>query len=1076
MLLSNNRKFHDSLDNFIYSAFNNGDQNSILILTPSNRLKRKLQKEFVRFNKPGSLSSIKIETVRTLSQKLLREINPEISILPEAAHAVVLLQAVSKAMESKLKYYPVIKDSDGFADIQPGILKELQSAISKMKELGINYPQLIQKAGEFTGYDKSKTEDIANIYNCFDRELNNLNLCEIGDIYLRLIKFDSKLIQSTFYKLYPEIKYLFVRGYSHFFAPEVEIIKKLSFTSTIEQSNLTTVFEIDYNSKNTGLFGYIRENVIERLKNAGFFELKIDQFEEETLFSYLRGNLFNRKSKAQLPHKFSNLNVYIKTGTNKRNEVMVIGKEIKQLLKDPKVKPSDICVVFNLISGYAPYIRDVFDEYNIPYNLTDRIKVNRFNPVNAAIYILELVVSNFYHANIVKTCSNPVVSKIVNGSSLLDGFIFTATDLKLNRGFSSMKSKIERNIKYIRDNNKGTTNSKISSYKNALELINNLEELVGGFNEKLTITNFIQEFDTLLRKLNLTGFILSNSMPDIEKEKNLRAISLFRNSAVEIFSALGKYLYSVNSSFNLSFYLNRLNLIASEARFNLHEKPESGVLVTNPDEVRGLSFDYLFIGGLNEEVFPANSKPEVFISSDLKESFKNSLYKQKFSFYESIRSWNYFKSSQSKLFLTYATNQGESNLMESFFLDELKKVLNVSHESEKQNSETISICSTGELNANLNFVDAEELFKQSAFNKYSLETMSFNDKERIEQTNPGDTIITSEFAGVFSSNEERKIPGLIKFFNNRVSVTAFESYAKCPFKFYTEKVLKYKVIDTPSDEIENYEIGNFMHSVLESFFKSDLLKDKSISQLNDLEFNSAVNLLFDIAYKKLPDFNFFDENSMIESLDPVIFWDFEKIFGVNGNREDSVLFNFLLYEKNKGSNFVPHAFETQGLLEIQLNDESPGKVLLHGKIDRIDINRENNTFKIYDYKLTGKKITKEDQIEGTHLQLPLYMLIAKENILTDSSYEASFPCIYSLKFKENELKEVDVVFLNEKKLDESKINNNWIEHAKKRVEKFTESISEGIFHISKIKNRETRACQFCNLTPVCRINEASPGF
>ncbi|MBE2279624.1 MAG: exodeoxyribonuclease V subunit gamma [Ignavibacteriaceae bacterium] len=1075
MLLSNNRKFNDSIDNFIHSAFDNGYQNSILILTPSIRLKRKLQKEFVRFNKPGSLNSIKIETVRTLAQKLLREIKPEISILPEAAHAVVLLQAVSKAMENKLKYYPVFKDSDGFADIQPGILKELQTGISKMKELGIDYSQLIQKAGELTGYDKSKTEDIANIYNYFDHELNNLNLCEIGDIYLQLIKFDSKLIQSTFSNLYPEIKYLFVRGYSHFFPPEVEIIKKLSFISIIEQSDLTTVFEIEYNSKNTGLFGYIRENVIERLKIAGFFEINVDQLEEETLSSYLRSNLFNRKSKAHLPHKFSNLNVCVKTGINKRNEVMVIGKEIKQLLKDPKVKPSDICVVFNLISEYAPYVRDVFDEYNIPYNLTDRIKVNRFNPVNAVVYILELVVSNFYHANIVKTCSNPVVSQIVDSDSLLDSFIFTATDLKLNRGLSSMKSKIERRIEFISKNNKGTTSSKITAYRNALELIKNLEELIKGFEEKLTITNFIREFDNLLRKLNLTGFILSNSMPDIEKEKNLRAISLFRNSSVEIFSALGKYLYTAESSFNVSFYLNRLNLIASEARFNLHEKPESGVLVTNPDEVRGLSFDYLFIGGLNEEVFPTNSKPEVFISTDLKESFKNSLYKQKFSFYETIRSWNYFKSSQTGLFLSYATNQGESNLMESFFLDELKKVQNVSQES-GANSGAISICSTRELNANLNFVDADELYKLTAFNKYALEIMSLNDKERIEQTNPGDTVITSEFAGVFSSDAEKKIPGLVEFFNNRVSVTAFESYAKCPFKFYTEKVLKYKVIDTPSDEIENYEIGNFMHSVLESFYKSDLIKGKSISQLNRLEFNNAVDLLFNIALEKLPDFNFFDENSKLENLEPVIFWDFEKIFGVNGNREDSVLFNFLLYEKNKGSNFAPHAFETQGLLELKLNGESPGKVLLHGKIDRIDINQEGGTFKIYDYKLTGKKVSKEDQIEGTHLQLPLYMLIAKENILSDSPHEPAYPCIYSLKFREDELREVDVIFLNEKKLDESTSSNNWIEHAKNKVAEFTENISVGKFHISKINNREMRACQYCNLTPVCRIQEASPGF
>ena len=57
-----------------------------------------------------------------------------------------------------------------------------------------------------------------------------------------------------------------------------------------------------------------------------------------------------------------------------------------------------------------------------------------------------------------------------------------------------------------------------------------------------------------------------------------------------------------------------------------------------------------------------------------------------------------------------------------------------------------------------------------------------------------------------------------------------------------------------------------------------------------------------------------------------------------------------------------------------------GKVKLKGKIDRIDINEEEKTLKVIDYKLGGTKPTAEDLSTGISLQLPLYLFAAKELI------------------------------------------------------------------------------------------------
>jgi ATP-dependent helicase/DNAse subunit B len=39
------------------------------------------------------------------------------------------------------------------------------------------------------------------------------------------------------------------------------------------------------------------------------------------------------------------------------------------------------------------------------------------------------------------------------------------------------------------------------------------------------------------------------------------------------------------------------------------------------------------------------------------------------------------------------------------------------------------------------------------------------------------------------------------------------------------------------------------------------------------------------------------------------------------------------------------------------------------------------------------------------------------------------------------------------------------------VNKFTTEISQGKFHLSTLKNRETKVCRYCDFKKICRIQE-----
>ena len=81
------------------------------------------------------------------------------------------------------------------------------------------------------------------------------------------------------------------------------------------------------------------------------------------------------------------------------------------------------------------------------------------------------------------------------------------------------------------------------------------------------------------------------------------------------------------------------------------------------------------------------------------------------------------------------------------------------------------------------------------------------------------------------------------------------------------------------------------------------------------------------------------------------------------------------------------------------------EVRLRGKIDRIDINEEDKTLKVVDYKLSGKSPTIEDLKTGLSLQLPLYLFAAKEMISAHfkEDFKSAGAQIFSLKYSEKNL-------------------------------------------------------------------------
>ena len=124
---------------------------------------------------------------------------------------------------------------------------------------------------------------------------------------------------------------------------------------------------------------------------------------------------------------------------SREEEVELIAKEIKKLLQDKKIEPERICIVFNLIGNYSTIIRDRFNVYGIPFNLTDRFSLSTSPPVKALLGLLEILENDFYYKNIFRAFGSGFLGSMgIDISSLLK----TSVELKIVSGYENWMDRI----------------------------------------------------------------------------------------------------------------------------------------------------------------------------------------------------------------------------------------------------------------------------------------------------------------------------------------------------------------------------------------------------------------------------------------------------------------------------------------------------------------------------------------------------------------------------------------------------------------------------------------------------------
>lgn len=572
------------------------------------------------------------------------------------------------------------------------------------------------------------------------------------------------------------------------------------------------------------------------------------------------------------------------------HEVRFTAGKIKQLIQDTGVKPPDIAVVVADIESYKSKAIEVFKEYGIPINIKNSSKLT--------------------HTSVIKD-----IIALWLSEDPLDAI-------------------------------------PASKYISPTEFICGCE-------------NGLKAFEQLLREVQIEKNICalySKGLIDSELWlRDIMAVEQFKN----IFNTLRK-AYEQLSKDNICIttrdFINDMLDVLDSREVQAVNRDTGGVRFIPPDLLRGQSYDTVFVLGVNEGIFPSSSN-----SGGLFDAYEtNLLFQMGINVNsaeweierEKIRFNCCIASACNKLYISYRTADEDGSIMiASPFIDEVISVL------DKQSIENV-VGKPVSMRDRVSF-KAEPFSVAEAVKKIA--TQLRNGAEFIQHDIGSTVLCKLEYPSHASSVEfSREIGRKFDLYDGKLSnavivqqdagygfsASQLNSYAKCPFTYFVQRVLGIEAEDEGLREL--FDIGAFYHSVLKEYNEDNKNPcTADIERLNDIFAQKIQFLALDSVHTA---FKMLVEQELLTTLQNFI-------------RHDAQ--NMSRYFETTGFMLLPAMLEVG--FKIKLGEQGS---IIRGAADRVDLEVDSNggytgRFIIYDYK-KGKINGIRQCIEGKDFQLSLY--------------------------------------------------------------------------------------------------------
>lgn len=524
----------------------NIDPNNILAITFTNKAAKEMKERIFKLE-GNSAFYIQISTFHSFGLKILKE---NCELLGYEKNFTIL-------------------DSDDSLSIIKKIMKELNIDANKynpkaIKNVISNNKNEIIDPEKYSLYVNTDFDEIAlEVYRKYEKSLKINNAVDFDDLLilpLRLFNNNPGVLQ----KYQEKYKYVFIDEYQDTNEPQYILSKMIS----AKYKNITVVGDADQ-----AIFtwrGANYKNILNFEKD--YKDAKVVLLEENYRSTKTILNAANNVIKNNKVRKEKNLWTQNEEGSkityykafDEKDESNYVVNEIKKLI-EKGVNPKDICVLYRA-NAQSRTVEEAFLTSNISYNIVGSYAFYNRKEIKDLIAYLKLIYNNKDDVSLLRVINYPkrgignkAIENLAIKSNVLDKSLYEVID-----------------------------SGKELDFKNMIEEIKKEES-------HLTLTELI---DMVLDK--------SGMKKSLEDEKSIEADIRLEN--LEEFKSIAKAMEINEGIVSLEELLDKLALVSdvSEQKNDNEDK----VTLMTMHAVKGLEYDYVFIVGVEEGLFPHSNSLE----------------------------------------------------------------------------------------------------------------------------------------------------------------------------------------------------------------------------------------------------------------------------------------------------------------------------------------------------------------------------------------------------------------------------------------------------------------------------------
>lgn len=989
----------------LLEAKENRDKNYIVIVPEQYTMAT--QRALVSMSENKSIMNIDVLSFERLAYRVFEELGMVAdNILDDTGKTLVLRKIVSE----KIDQLQALKKNM----TRVGYITQVKSLISEMTQYNIT-PEILKEMIEYDAMSqnfKYKAKDLLVMYEAFLEYIKGKYITTESILsVLNDVLDDSKIVEDSVVVL---------DGFTGFTPIQYQLVKHLlqicqmvyvSMTispdekGSFEKKSCDELFAMskDFIKKMDVMALEAKSEILDPIILSG----KEGRLKDNDAIAFLEKNVFRK-----------NNNVYEDAGScaeifclsDPRDELRQVAIEITKLVKTNKYRYGDFAVVCPNLESYRYLVSSIWDAYQIPYFIDAKTEI-LFHPFIEAIDgLLDLIENDFKKEDLFRFLRSGYTDLSVEEIDILENYVY-ATNLKGSKKyFEAFAIKSEQ----FKEEDLIQLNEIRAKFVGPLKIFK--EKTKGG---KASVKEISQALYELFASFNTQEKILERGKVHEENGYAIKAkeySQIFRivmNLLDKMVAILGE------ENMTLTEYHEILSAGLSSAKIGVIPPANDSVVIGDIERTRLGDIKVLYLIGASDEAIPKKldtggilsqlERQQLLEKFDLAPSDKDKAFMQRFYLYLTLTK------PTEKIVLMYPRIGGDGkSVRKSYLVDLIKKMFpdtpfTIVDERKGEDYLLSKAAAKDRMIALLNksAERSKEQLEQEEFDELmalmawyqtldDIDIQSLLDVvfyEHKKETVSDDVILAINEA----FNEDETITG---------SVSRFEGYTKCAYKYFLDYVLKLKKREEFS--INPIDMGNFYHAALDNYGNALLADNIRWHDITDEQRDEYITRAINKTFEAMPKAHALD--------DPT------QVFIIDEMKETLAMTVDVLKEQIQAGEFEPESFELK--VSRQLMDEQ-GEIVanLKGKVDRVDtcVSPEDGSKKvrIIDYKSSDKDISLSDCYYGLSIQLPMYMGVVLEKLqekYPSMHFDPSAMLYYSMKNPYVEKKEA-IVEVHKQKLE-----------------------------------------------------------